>query len=479
MRIPHACPITLIMFFFILFSFFSCSKDTDLLAEYVATDMHESRLISNIFIDDKYVINGNETIVLDVFSNDSIINPDKVRIVETSQPNYGTVTINENSSLTYTPSPSSSEEDTVDNFSYTTETEQENGTTSTEETTVVVTKINNEVKYWQRLFDDKWEANDRADALARSKSRNRSQEYYFLGYYIDGLSSLWQSTGDNSYLDEALSLIKNTMNDAISVGNGYKGWPSADNQEVGLWDSFYWRHVATLLRIMHQSPNLRASGYQSQYEELLNFSEKNIWNRYESNGIGNFYRSRTHMASHWARIGMELYIITGRDKYLEVFENISFKTMPNLPSNLRDQLYSNPKSKSGYAWDSRWGITNGSEIQDTSHGGAIIEFWVLAYENNMYWTKGDIDALIITLNEVIWPRPLKGNSYNVDGSGGYAREARLHEWLVLGRYDSEIQSKIKNGYKGKNRDNFGSQLFGIAALNAKILSESMAVYPEN
>jgi len=103
----------------------------------------------------------------------------------------------------------------------------------------------------------------------------------------------------------------------------------------------------------------------------------------------------------------------------------------------------------------------------------------LAYENNMYWTRPDIDALIITLNEVIWTSPSKGNRYNVDGSGGYDREGRLHEWLVLGRYDSETQSKIKNGYKDKNLSYYGSQVFGIAALNAKILTDGKAIYPEN
>jgi len=467
------------MFFFLFLSIFSCSKDTDLLADYVVSTSKESLVVRNIFVDDSFIINGNETIFLDVLSNDTIVNPEGVRIVQTTQPREGEVIIEE-SGISYSPNASTNtKEETTDTFTYTTETDETDGSTTTEETKVVVTKINDEVKYWKRLFDDNWEANDLADALMRSKSRNRKQEYYWLGYYIDGLSSIWQATGDNLYLDEALALIKNTTDDAISVGDGYKGWPSADNEEHGLWDSFYWRHVATLLRVMYQSPDLRASGYQSQYEELLNFSENNIWNRYESKGTGKFYRSKTHMASHWARIGMELHIITGKAKYKEIFENISFKKMADRPSNLRDQLYSNPKNSAGYAWSMDWGKTSGSGMQDTSHAGAIIEFWVLAYENNMYWTKKDIDALIITLNEVIWTDPLKGNFIYIDGSGGYDRPGRMHEWLVLGRYDSKTQSKLKNGYIGKNQSNYGSQILGIAALNAKVLTDDKAVYPEN
>ncbi len=95
---------------------------------------------------------------------------------------------------------------------------------------------------------------------------------------------MWQATGDNSYLDTVIDLIDETINDAVPVGNGYLGWPSAAGEQVPLWDSFYWRFVATLTRIMHQSPNLRQNqNYQAAYERFLNFSEKNIWERYEGN----------------------------------------------------------------------------------------------------------------------------------------------------------------------------------------------------
>jgi len=481
MKIPHTDFIKLFMLFFVLFSFFSCSKDTDLLAEYVATDIQESRLISNIFIDDSYVINGNENIVLDVFSNDSIYNPDNVRIVKTSQPNYGEVVINENSSLTYAPSPSSSEEDTTDTFTYTTETEQNDGTVTSEETTVLVTKINDELKYWKRLFDDKWKESDRSDTYSMAKSANREGEYYFLSYYIDGLSSIWQATGNNSYLDILLDIVEITIDNAAPVGNGYLGWVSSDGKQYALWDSYYWRHVITVIRILHQSPTLRAGGYQAEYEALLAFSEKHIWERYEKDGLSNFYRSRTHMASHWARIGMELYIITGKIKYKEVFDNISHGEMFGYSSNLRNQLYPNPKNSSAYAWDSTWGVNYGNNIQDTSHAGAIVHFWVLAYENGMYWTKSDIDALVPVI-DIVWEGSSPGSrdiKTNIDGSGGDVPYGRLHEWLPLARYDIALHQKVKKNYTGGHLKYFGCQPLGISALNAKILTDGKAVYPEN
>ncbi|WP_224483104.1 hypothetical protein, partial [Robertkochia aurantiaca] len=108
-------------------------------------------------------------------------------------------------------------------------TPEEETTTSTDPTQ---TSTPEEVLYWKDMFDQEWTQSDfrtdYEDALSRSKSANLNHEYYFLGKYIDGLQQVWQATGDNQYLDTALELIRNTMNDAVDVGNGYKGWPDID-----------------------------------------------------------------------------------------------------------------------------------------------------------------------------------------------------------------------------------------------------------
>lgn len=348
-------------------------------------------------------------------------------------------------------------------------------------------EISAEVQYWKEMFDAEWIEEDfrtdYTDALTRSKSGNLNAEYYNLGKYIDGLQQIWQATGDNQYLDMALELIYNTVNDAVDVGNGFKGWPAADGKQTPLWDTYYWRHVTSIIRILDQSPNLRASNaeYQKAYEELLAFSEKNIWDRYVAMGDGKIYRGRTHMASHWARIGMELYIVTGNPKYKEVFDNISFGTMPNEPSNLRDRMYNNPNQPDAIIWDQVWDVNQGDYIQDTAHAEAIVSFIANAYDNNMYWTLNDINGLINTLTKVVWTNG-SDLTLNVDGSGGYERQWRCHEWLNLGRYSQEIQNKIKSDYISSTEDENirtnGTQAIGIAALNAKVLEDGAPVYPE-
>ena len=476
--------ITLAVFLCTLF--ISCSKDADLLSDFVINKTDDIAGVYNIVVDDAYFTDMKSSIVLDVLNNDNFQDFNNVKVIQTSDPQHGIVQINEDNTLTYIPAQNieeAPENGIVDNFEYTAEETNPQGEVSTAEGSVTVKLIpdNEEVQYWKRKFDAEWTENDQQidsqDALRRAKSGNVGQEYYFLAYYVDGLIKIWQATGDNSYLDKALDLINITVNDAINVGGGYKGWPNNENNGYALWDSYYWRYVATLVRIMHQSPILRSTkDYQNQYEKLLAFSEKNIWERYEKKGLNQFYRINTHMSSHWARIGMELYLITGKSKYKTVFDNISYGKMVNRPSNLRNHFKSNKQAPSAYTWSQRWDI---SLIQDTDHAGAIVSFITNAYENNMYWNKSDIDALLSTLNNVIWKKQYGSNfKENVDGTGDYDLHGRIHEWLNLGKYDQELQNRIKSSYIGKNLTYYGVQPLGIAALNARILEDGKPIYPE-
>ena len=297
---------------------------------------------------------------------------------------------------------------------------------------------------------------------------------------------MWQATGEYKYLDNALKLIENTIDDAQSIdikGKQFLGWPTDPNHSEAsakgypLWESFMFRFVSSLLRVIDKSPNLRSTNnIQERYNKILDFTIENIWNKWEHDGIHNMYRINTHMSSHWARIGMDLYLITGETKYKLVFDNISHGTMIGWPSNLRNQIKTNPKVTSAFVWNQNW--TNAA-IQDTSHAGAIVSFWVAAYENSMYWNKNDIDGLVSTLKNVIWTKA-DGSRFtkNVDGSGGYDYYGRLHEWLPLGRFDAELQQQIKDNYTGANLTYYGIQPLGIAALNAKILLDGSPVYPE-
>ncbi|MEM8509770.1 MAG: DNRLRE domain-containing protein [Bacteroidota bacterium] len=352
------------------------------------------------------------------------------------------------------------------------------------------TTMDDDVAYWKEQFDIAWRE-QYPKSVAQSESGNTRQEYYFMSYAIDGLTQIWQATGDTRYLDDALDLIENTIDDAVPVGGlnaGYLGWPSdlnrygeKRNQEgTNLWESFLFRFVSSILRIMHQSPSLMAQGdYRQRYDAILQFTETQIWEKWytSKSNLGNIYRSRSHMSSHWARIGMELYLITGRQQYLEVFENISYAGMPNFDgASLRARMFDN--GGGAIAWYEAW---DKDQIQDVNHGSDVVSFWVNAYENGMYWSMNDMLGLVATTKNVVWTRnnPIEF-TVNVDGSGAANnRDAGSHGMIAVGRFDESLQARIRQYYNPKSVNYQESQAMGIAALNRKILNDGVPVYPEN
>ena len=343
-----------------------------------------------------------------------------------------------------------------------------------------------EVDAWRAELEAAWEGGEEGTALRRSTSGGNpgsgdvgNRPHYHLSGFIDGLTQMWQATGDEVYLDRALALIHNTLDTAGPVGDGYSGWahtfPTGREAPEGvpLYDSYLYRFVATLLRIMHQSPGLRGRGYQADFDEILAFTRQ-LWDHWENQGIDNFERSRVHMASHWARIGMELHIITGVAKYEEVFENLSFAGMRTRGGgNLRDNL---ELVAGAYEWNQRW-PGDPYAIQDTDHAKAVISFVSTAHDNGYYWDATDIERFLRTMSDVVWVPGTDDFYANVDGSGGYVGNGRQHGWLHLGRYDAALQQRIRDDYDA----GAGVEVWarGIAANNARILADGRSVYPEN
>lgn len=140
-------PIVIINFLGILVLFSSsCSKDSDLLSDYVLAD-DKDVLFANLVVDDSFVFPSNQSMVLDVLSNDNFDENANVSIVSTTNPSIGVVQINEDNTLTYTPNSNSTanaedladtEEIIEDTFDYTTEVVNEDATVSSESGTVKV-----------------------------------------------------------------------------------------------------------------------------------------------------------------------------------------------------------------------------------------------------------------------------------------------------------------------------------------------------
>ncbi|MFD0799541.1 Ig-like domain-containing protein [Maribacter chungangensis] len=155
-----------------LFLSFSCSKDADLLSDYVISDKNDLESIA-LLTNDIYFINPSQSsILLDVLNNDSFDDSAQVNIIATSEPKNGSVKINTDNTLTYTPrisiaaeqantdtvtspeesqiieesqtiaapqAPEATETPEEDSFEYTTEVTTEDGETFREQATVTIT----------------------------------------------------------------------------------------------------------------------------------------------------------------------------------------------------------------------------------------------------------------------------------------------------------------------------------------------------
>lgn len=137
------------------FQFTSCSKDSDLLSDYVINE--EVAEFKNLVVNDNFYIAQGQSAILDVLQNDQFSVLENVTIIGTTAPQNGTVTINDDNTLTYTanttePQPEAApEEGLPDTFEYTAEQNTENGETVNENGTV---NINNASRAPQVNFSE-------------------------------------------------------------------------------------------------------------------------------------------------------------------------------------------------------------------------------------------------------------------------------------------------------------------------------------
>ena len=334
------------------------------------------------------------------------------------------------------------------------------------------------VRYWEDRFLESWEY-DRRNGLPASRLPD-SWEHYSVSYDVDANTAMYRATGRVRYLQRALEYVGNVVATAqvssslptSQYRDQYLGWvsfrPDLDEPgvEVPLYESYFWRYATTLLRVMRQTPAVYADpAYRERYDRLLQFAEVHIFDKWFSRGADdNIYRSRTHMAAHWATIALNLSRITEdparQARYRAVVDQID-GGLPNYPSGLRGQLRRSPVEPSAYFWSDVWGSAD-RPGQDVSHANGVMSYVVEARDQGAFWTDADMAGFAATLTKVIWPG---GTSYAafVDGTG------RDNGWfsdglVKLGRYDRAVQRRLEE-HRVVN-----AQFAANMALNARVLS---------
>ena len=331
------------------------------------------------------------------------------------------------------------------------------------------------LSHWQQLFDrDAAHLDETSVLLSRSTD---SWAFYTLAYSIDSFTAMYEATGQTRYIDRALTYVDGMISSArpsvslpsSSIHDRYLGWVSqregANHDEVPLYESYAWRYVTRMLRVIRQGPLYADPAYRAHYERLLRFSEINIFEKWYARGANDFiYRSRDHMAAHWAYIAHDLAILTtddvGRVRYRAVVANIDHH-LPNYDSSLHGQLRPAENDPGAYWWSDVWGETNGPG-QDISHANGVVSYIVEAHDSGGEWTNADMARFCRTLTTSVIGTRGDYPEY-VDGSG--SGNGWLSDGFVkLGRYDQRVQLKLQD-YGVQN-----AQFYSAMAVNARILA---------
>ena len=507
-------PLHVLLFSLILIFQFSCSKDSDLLAELVISETQEATDIGQFIVDDTFFIASSGSITLDVLANDAFENTEEVVITETTTPANGTVEINNDNTLIYTPDPAVIEqvadttntttEEVIDTFTYTTEVVNEDESVSTETGNVTVTvntnntarELSASVADWKIKFDEEW---TRAKSYYTNQTvgpETGNQRRYYDFRVIDGLIYMFQATGDTKYIDNFfwyVDRIKSEARPGTYHNDSYLDWEVPwEGKPVAfqLYDGHGLRNVFKMLWLLKKYPEIRSmSNYQEKYDEYLSWFTTNLWDKWKSRGNGSILRSNTHMASHMAsNMALYLYLLetdqAKKDEYISWVNawNNNVDSKRNwggaAGTGFRDQLRLNDPHD-GYVWAGPWG--NMTSSNDITHTNAEVQSVINQHHQGIEWTSADIQLFLKTLNNMMDAGSIATNSHpffiNLN-TNSKSVKTFSYGWAMLGRYDEATQQKLKDFSISRNQASYyHNSYLGIMAFNRAYLDGSL-IYPE-
>ena len=417
-------PNPLVLLFFLIIIQFSCTKDSDLLAEYIIED--------SIDIQETNVDNTDSS---NSESNDS-----------------------ESSSTGDQPQD---------------QTNQESKELSTE------------VVEWKQMFDEEW---SRALPFYTDQTTGREtsgQRRYYDFRVIDGLLAIFQATGDTKYLDDLFWYVDRVKGLAIQSADGYYDWPK-NGVNYQLYDGHGLRNIFKVLWILKKYPSLKAqSNYQQKYDEYLDWFKTNLWDKWKSRGNKSVMHGNTHMSSHMAsNMALYLYLLTDnpteKDEYLSWVtawnDDVDSKYNWGGPSGtgFRDQLRLN-EPHNGYVWAGNWGSMSGSN--DLTHTNACIQAVINQHQQGIGWNSSEIDIFINTINNVMDDGDISKNSHpffiNLADNGNNVK-TMSYGWCMLGRFNEETQARLRNFSVSHNKSSYYYNVYiGNMAYNRAYLDGNL------
>lgn len=194
------------------------------------------------------------------------------------------------------------------------------------------------------------------------------------------------------------------------------------------------RDLTHFLNVLKHCPTLRSSSnYEERYQALLTFAidQWDKWyNRGAVLGASVLNRSRTYMASHMAKMSLDLWFVTGLSKYQAIYENwvydMSLNPTSNIEYGFKDQLRTH--SDGGWEWDGEWGLTG---TTDWTHAGNTLNLVYYSYHYGLSdFSETDMNKFTIAIENRYFI-DTQNQYFNVDATSSERYDTQAMQGIFL------------------------------------------------
>jgi len=285
---------------------------------------------------------------------------------------------------------------------------------------------------------------------------------------------MFLTTGEKKYLNYNLQVVRNLKASSVeTVEHGQEimkwFWPvnrkngiqeKLAGKEVMLYEGYLLRYVAKFMSILDKNKHIMSKKERDVVFNFVKINFDKLYNRsiVKYNDYSLFFRTRTHIASHWATIALFLNDnsrIKKDKKYIKIIKLFDEQLRVNLKIK-------KIKLNEYFQWNSNWENSFTSlqktketpRIQDVSHGNQVVDYILESHKvGSEEWTIEDVNRLINTVKLKIFDEENITFYDKIDGSN-FDSENRLKNtgwkqsagWMKLSLYDNELLNIYRKWY---------------------------------
>lgn len=282
---------------------------------------------------------------------------------------------------------------------------------------------------------------------------------YNSAMWVDGLISLYHSTGNKEYAEIAINLVKNYLDSGVSLctdkdpdnssceepDSGYLDWYSSDSKGLDHWHYEY-RAAYGLARVLSSLHDDEQFFGDSRLATIKSFLINDFVKKWEERITGD---TVTHMLSRAGLVYLYLYDVTGDVKYKTEATTLANKLKASLDKDDDKNVNGHRIQIISCYLDGRECPNKSDTLKaynsiDVSHANDTLHFILESYQRGIAFKKSNIDLLISTLKYSILNeegRYFRSNLYTKDShpNDRYSNLGALQGvWAKLAEHDREL-----------------------------------------